>query len=39
LGFVVENELAKLSGRVAELEKRLEQLAEGQRDESVRPAA
>ena len=39
LGFVVENELARLSGRVAELERRLEELASGRRDETERRAA
>ena len=39
LGFVVENELARLSGRVAELERRLEELAGGRRDETERRAA
>ncbi len=39
LGFVVENELAKLTRQVTELEKRFEQLAQAQRDETVRRAA
>ena len=39
LGFVVENELARLAGRVAELERRLEELCGGRRDESERRAA
>ena len=39
LGFVVENELAKLTRQVTELEKRFEQLAQAQRDETVRRSA